>query len=45
MTYVVQLLQGLWFAEPWSKQLVSLAVLAGMLIIGILVSVKVFRWE
>jgi len=45
MTYVVRLLQGLWFAEPWSKQLTSVAVLAGMLIIGVLVSAKIFRWE
>ncbi|MFC1718403.1 ABC transporter permease [Candidatus Poribacteria bacterium] len=45
MTYVVQLLQGLWFGEPWSQHLTELAVLAGMLIIGVSISAKVFRWE
>ena len=45
MTYVVQLLQGLWFAEPWGEHLLELAVLAGMMIIGVSISAKVFRWE
>lgn len=45
LTYVVRLLQGLWFAEPWSEHFLNLAVLAGMLIVGVSISVKVFRWE
>jgi len=45
MTYVVRLLQGLWFADPWRDHLLSLAVLVGMLIVGTLVSAKIFRWE
>lgn len=45
LTYVVQLLQGLWFAEPWSEHLLKVAVLFGMLIVGVLVSAKTFRWE
>lgn len=45
LTHVVRLLQGLWFAEPWSEHFLELAVLVGMLIIGISISAKVFRWE
>ncbi len=45
MTYVVNLLSGLWFGEPWSSHVLDVAVLAAMLVVGVLVSVKVFRWE
>ncbi|MBM3241190.1 ABC transporter permease [Candidatus Poribacteria bacterium] len=45
LTYVVKLLQGLWFAEPWNEHLLKVAVLAGMLIVGVVVSAKIFRWE
>ncbi|GFP24715.1 ABC-2 type transport system permease protein [Candidatus Hakubella thermalkaliphila] len=45
LTYVVQLLQGLWFAEPWGEHLLKVAVLFGMLIVGVVVSAKTFRWE
>lgn len=45
LTYVVDLLQGLWFGEPWSKYLVAVAVLVGMLVLGILLSARFFRWE
>lgn len=45
LTYVVQLLQGLWFAEPWGEHLLKVAVLFGMLIVGVLVSAKTFRWK
>jgi ABC-2 type transport system permease protein len=45
LTHVVRLLQGLWFAEPWSKHLLELVVLVGMLVVGVSVSAKVFRWE
>ncbi len=45
MTHVVNLLQGLWFGAPWSKHLVEVAVLAGLLVVGAFVSAKTFRWE
>ena len=45
MTHVVNLLQGLWIGNPWSKHIVEVAVLAGLLIVGAFVSAKTFRWE
>jgi ABC-2 type transport system permease protein len=45
LTHVVQLLQGLWFAEAWSDHLVKVAVLIVTLIIGVVISARTFRWE
>ena len=45
LTYVVNLLRGLWTGQPWGKHLLDAGVLAGMLLLGIIVSVKTFRWE
>ncbi|MDW7759888.1 MAG: ABC transporter permease [Acidobacteriota bacterium] len=45
MTHVVTLLQGLWFGNPWSRHLVEVGVLVGILIVGVFVSAKFFRWE
>ena len=45
LTYVVNLLSGLWIGEPWSRHLLDVAVLAVILVLGILISVKAFRWE
>jgi ABC-2 type transport system permease protein len=45
LTYVVNLLRGLWFGEAWGEHLLDVSVLAGMLLLGIIVSVKTFRWE
>jgi ABC-2 type transport system permease protein len=45
LTYVVNLLRGLWSGEAWSAHLADVAVLTGLLLLGILVSVKTFRWE
>jgi ABC-2 type transport system permease protein len=45
LTYVVNLLRGLWVGEPWGKHLLDVGVLAGMLVLGIIVSAKTFRWE
>jgi ABC-2 type transport system permease protein len=45
LTYVVNLLRGLWFGESWSSHMLDVGVLVGMLLLGILISVKTFRWE
>ena len=45
LTYVVNLLRGLWAGEPWGKHLLDVGVLVGMLVLGIIVSAKTFRWE
>ncbi len=45
LTYVVNLLSGLWAGEPWGQHLLDAGVLAGMLLLGIIVSAKTFRWE
>ncbi|MBN1936203.1 MAG: ABC transporter permease, partial [Anaerolineae bacterium] len=45
LTYVVNLLRGLWIGEPWRQHTTNFIVLAGLLVAGVLVSVKTFRWE
>ena len=45
LTHVVILLRGLWFGEAWGKHLTEVGVLAGMLVVGVLISAKTFRWE
>ncbi len=45
LTYVVSLLRGLWVGESWGLHLMDVGVLIGMLLLGILISVKTFRWE
>ena len=43
LTHVVELLQNLWFGRPWG--LTHVAVLTGMMLIGAIVSARLFRWE
>ena len=45
LTYVVNLLRGLWVGETWSQHITDVIVLAVMLVVGVIVSVKFFRWE
>ena len=45
LTYVVNLLRGLWIGEAWSQLTTEVTVLAAILVVGVLVSVKTFRWE
>ena len=45
LTYVVTLLRGLWVGDPLSKHLTDVIVLAGILLVGLLISIKTFRWE
>jgi ABC-2 type transport system permease protein len=45
LTYVVNLMRGLWIGQPWGNHLLDVGVLVGMLVLGIIVSSKTFRWE
>ncbi len=45
LTYVVNLLRGLWSGAPWGEHLLDVGVLLAMLLVGIVVSAKTFRWE
>ncbi|HNT76766.1 MAG TPA: ABC transporter permease [Anaerolineae bacterium] len=45
LTYVVNLLRGLWAGEPWANHLLDVGVLVGMLLVGVIISAKTFRWE
>lgn len=45
LTYVVNLLRGLWIGEPWGNHLLDVGVLLGMLLLGIIIAVRTFRWE
>ncbi len=45
LTYVVTLLRGLWIGDAWSQHLTEVFVLAGLLVLGVIVSMKTFRWE
>lgn len=45
LTYVVNLLRGLWAGEAWSAHLLDVGVLLGVLFLGIVVSAKTFKWE
>jgi len=45
LTHVVTLLQGLWFGDPLGKHLLEIGVLAGLLVLGVAISAKAFRWE
>ena len=45
LTYVVTLLRGLWIGDPWSQHLTEVLVLACILVLGVIISVKTFRWE
>ncbi len=45
LTYVVNLLRGLWIGEPWSQHSTDVLVLLAILVVGIIISIKTFRWE
>lgn len=45
LTYVVKLIQGLWFGDPWQTLWLPVFVLVGMVTLGTVVSAKLFRWE
>lgn len=45
LTHVVTLLRGLWAGEPWSQHGLEVGVLSGVLLVGTVISARVFRWE
>jgi ABC-2 type transport system permease protein len=45
LTYVVNLLRGLWIGEAWGRHLLDVTVLVGILVLGVVISIFTFRWE
>jgi len=45
LTYVVTLLRGLWIGDAFSLHFSEVLVLLGILVLGVLISIKTFRWE
>ena len=45
LTYVVNLLRGLWIGEAWGQHTTDVIILLVMLVAGVFISVKLFRWE
>jgi ABC-2 type transport system permease protein len=45
LTYVVNLLRGLWLGASWGDLLLEIAVLVGMLVVGMIVVALTFKWE
>lgn len=45
LTHVVNLLRGLWIGDPWSSHYTEVGVLLGLLVAGVIISAKTFRWE
>jgi hypothetical protein len=41
----VNLLRGLWKGDAWRPHLGDVVFLAGVFLVGALVSAKMFRWE
>jgi ABC-2 type transport system permease protein len=45
LTYVVNLLRGLWIGNSWGQHLTDVIVLVAILVAGVLISRRIFRWE
>jgi ABC-2 type transport system permease protein len=45
LTHVVNLLTGLWIGEAWGEHMKEVLILTTMMIVGLIVSAKTFRWE
>jgi ABC-2 type transport system permease protein len=45
LTHVVNLMQGLWIGDPLGKHVLEIAVLTGLLLLGVAISARAFRWE
>jgi len=45
LSYVVRLIQGLWFGDAWLNLWLPTLVLVGMLLLATAAAAKFFRWE
>jgi ABC-2 type transport system permease protein len=45
VTYVVTLMQGLWKGDAWSSMGTEVIVLVCVLVVGLILAAKTFRWE
>lgn len=45
LTYVVNLLRGLWLGDTWGSHWVDVVVLLGLFAISTFITMKTFRWE
>lgn len=45
LTYVVNLLRGLWFGDGWGQHLTAVLVLVGVFVVSAVAAVRIFRWE
>jgi len=45
LTYLVRLIQGLWFGDAWRDLWLPTLVMVGLLLVGAMISAKIFRWE
>ncbi|MGA9398702.1 MAG: ABC transporter permease [Anaerolineaceae bacterium] len=45
LAHAVTLLRGLWFGDAWGQHLLEVAVLGGILLLGMLVIALTFKWE
>jgi ABC-2 type transport system permease protein len=45
LTYVVNLLRGVWFGESWAAHITDIVILLGVMVVGLTVAALTFRWE
>jgi ABC-2 type transport system permease protein len=45
LTYVVKLMRGLWYGEPWADLRFDVLVLSVVLVVATALSVRFFRWQ
>ena len=45
LTHVVTLLRGLWVGDGWVEHFTEVGILAAILVAGVIISAKTFRWE
>jgi len=45
LTHVVTLLRGLWIGDAWNQHTTEVIVLASLLVVGVLISARTFKWE
>lgn len=45
LTHVVTLLRGLWTGDAWIQHTTEVIVLVSVLVVGVLISAKAFKWE